>query len=34
MNDPQYGWWLPPDVSLNGGDLLCKRLRFGKMLLV
>ena len=21
MNDPQYGWWLPPDVSLNGGEI-------------
>ncbi len=21
MNDPQYGWWLPPDVSVHGGDI-------------
>ncbi len=21
MNDPQYGWWLPPDVSVHGADI-------------
>lgn len=21
MNEPQYGWWLPPDVSVNGADI-------------
>ena len=21
MNDPQYGWWLPPDVSVHGAEI-------------
>jgi cytochrome c oxidase subunit 2 len=21
VNDPQYGWWLPPNVSVHGGDI-------------
>jgi cytochrome c oxidase subunit 2 len=21
MKDPQYGWWLPPDVSVHGADI-------------
>ncbi len=21
MNDPRYGWWLPPDVSVHGADI-------------
>ncbi len=21
MNEPQYGWWLPPDVSVHGGEI-------------
>jgi cytochrome c oxidase subunit 2 len=21
MNEPQYGWWLPPDVSTHGADV-------------
>jgi len=21
VNDPQYGWWLPPDVSVHGADI-------------
>jgi cytochrome c oxidase subunit 2 len=21
VNEPQYGWWLPPDVSVHGGEI-------------
>ena len=21
MSDPQYGWWLPPNVSANGAEI-------------
>ncbi len=21
MNEPQYGWWLPPNVSVHGAEV-------------